>query len=158
MMKRAVLTILSAGCLLISLFAQMEPKSDGVKIFRSLDQAAPRPERPVLLLFFSLDCHVCWEELFEMKHFIEKNAVPVDLIGVSSVPEEELKPFLSKYAFFRPVVSDRARALYRRFGVRLEPDRVLLQGDRVLYRDDTAKDFFVRRDQAKQCLLEMASR
>ncbi len=157
-MTRAVRIILSLVCLLISISAQRMPKSDGVKIFSSLGEAAPRPERPLLLLFFSLDCHVCWEELFEMKHFIEDNAVPIDLIGISSHPDEELRPFLSKYAFFCPVVSDRARALYRRFRVRLEPDRVILEGDRVLYRDDTAKDFFVRRDEAKRCLLKMTSR
>jgi hypothetical protein len=150
--------ILMAICALDSRSGQLLPKSDDVKIFSSLSEAAPRPERPFLLVFFSLDCHVCWEELFEMKHFIENNAIPIDLVGVTCEPEEELRPFLSKYAFSCPVVSDRAKALYRRFRVRLEPFRVILDGDQVLYKDDTTEDFFIRRNRAKRCLLEMASR
>ena len=157
MIKNAVLIVLAA-CLLNSSLGQLMPNDDNVKIFVTLSEAAPRPERPILLLFFSLACHICWEELFEMKHFIEKNIIPVDLIGISCEPEDELRPFLSKYAFFRPVISDRAKALYRRFGVRLEPYRVVLEGDRILYRDETAEDFFVRRERAKRCLLEIASR
>jgi len=158
MMKKAALIVLTAGCLLSSPSGQVIPGSDGVKIFSVLSEAAPRPERPLLLLFFSLDCHVCWEELFEMRHFIENNDIPVDLIGISSEPEDELRPFLNKFAFFYPVVSDRAKALYRRFRVRLEPFRVVLDGDQVLYLDDAAEDFFVRRDRAKRWLLEIASR
>jgi peroxiredoxin len=152
------LIVFSAGCLLNPLPGQIWPKGGEVEIFGTLNEAAPRPDRPLLLVFFSLGCHVCWEELFEMKHFIENGAIPVDLIGISCEPEEELRPFLSKYAFFHPVVSDRAKALYRRFGVRLEPVRVILDGDKVIYKDDTAEDFFVRREKAKRCLLEMASR
>ncbi|MBN2408482.1 MAG: redoxin domain-containing protein [Candidatus Aminicenantes bacterium] len=157
-MKKAALLALTAGCLLGLPPGPVIPRSDGVKIFGALSEAVPQPDRPLLLLFFSLACHVCWEELFEMRHFIENNDIPVGLIGVSSEPEEELKPFLRKFAFFHPVVSDRGRALYRRFGVRLEPFRVVLDGDRVLYLDDAAEDFFVRRDRVKRCLLEIASR
>ncbi|MGB7294780.1 MAG: redoxin domain-containing protein [Candidatus Aminicenantales bacterium] len=158
MMKKAALIVLAAGCLLSSSSGQMIQGSDDVKIFGALSEAAPQPERPLLLLFFSLGCHVCWEELFEMRHFIEENDIPVDLIGISPEPEDELRPFLRKFAFFHPVVSDRAKALYRRFRVRLEPFRVVLDGERILYLDDAAEDFFVRRDKAKRCLLEMASR
>jgi peroxiredoxin len=158
MKKKAALIVLLTGCLLIPLSARISTEGDDVKIFATLDEAAPLPARPLLLVFFSLECHVCWGELFEMKHFIEKNDIPIDLIGISYEPEAELRPFLSKYAFFCPVVSDRAKALYRRFRVRLEPFRIILNRDRVLYRDDTAEDFFVRRNRAKQCLLEIASR
>jgi hypothetical protein len=158
MMKKAALAVLLTGCLLHPPWARTAPGGDGVQIFASLAEAAPRPDGPLLLVFFSLECHVCWGELFEMKHFLENNSIPVDLIGISCEPEEELKPFLGKYAFFYPVVSDRAKKVYRRFRVRLEPFRIILYGDRVIYKDDPAEDFFVRRDRAKQCLLEIASR
>jgi hypothetical protein len=158
MMKKIVLTALVGGCLLGSPSGQVIPGGDGVRIFGALSEAVPRPEQPLLLVFFSLDCPVCWGELFEMRHFIEENDIPVDLIGISSEPEDELRPFLGKYAFFHPVVSDRARALYRRFRVRLEPFLVVLEGDSVLYLDDTSEDFSVRGDKVKRCLLEIASR
>ncbi len=158
MTGRTMLIVLMAGSLLGASLGQTVPGDDDIRIVARLNEAAPRPERPLLLLFFSLGCHVCWEDLFEMKHFIESSHIPVDLVGVSSDPEEELRPFLKKYAFFHPVVSDRARTLYRRFRVRLEPFRVILDGDNVVYVDDTSADFFVRRGQAKRCLLEIASR
>jgi hypothetical protein len=154
----AAMIVFSAGCFLNPLPGQVMPEGGEVVIFGTLEEAVPQPDRPLLLVFFSLGCHVCWEELFEMKHFIENNAIPIDLVGVSCESEEELRPFLSKYAFFFPVVSDRAKALYRRFGVRLEPVRVILDGERVVYKDDTAEDFFVRRERAQRCLLEMTSR
>jgi len=157
-MKKAALSIILSGCLLYPLSAQPGKGGEDVKIFTTLAEAVPRRGRPVLLVFFSLKCHVCWGELFEMKHFIQTNDISIDLIGISCDPAEELRPFLNKYAFTSPVVSDRARAVYRRFRVRLEPFRVILDGDRVIYMDDTAEDFFVRRDRAKKCLLEIASR
>jgi peroxiredoxin len=93
-----------------------------------------------------------------MRYFLEKNSIPVDLVGISSEREEELKPFLSKYAFSYPVVSDRGRTLFKKFKVRLEPFCVILDQGSVLYEDDTSQDFFVRRDEVKRCLTEIASR
>ena len=129
-----------------------------VRVFRTLEEAAGRPERPLLLVFFSLECHVCWDELFEMRHFLEKNCIPVDMVGVSSDREEDLTPFLAKYGFFHPVVSDREKTLFRRFKVRQEPFRVVLVRETVVFLDDSSQDFFARRDNVKQCLLEIASR
>ncbi|MBP1768150.1 MAG: AhpC/TSA family [Candidatus Aminicenantes bacterium] len=129
-----------------------------VRVFRTLEEAAGRPERPLLLVFFSLECHVCWDELFEMRHFLEKNCIPVDMVGVSSDREEDLTPFLAKYGFFHPVVSDREKTLFRRFKVRQEPFRVVLDRETVVFLDDSSQDFFARRDNVKQCLLEIASR
>ncbi|MEW5901855.1 MAG: redoxin domain-containing protein [Acidobacteriota bacterium] len=135
-----------------------QPADKEVRIVRTLEEAAPVAARPLLLVFFSLDCRVCWEELFEMKYFLENNSIPIDLVGVAREAEEELRPFLTKFSFFYPVISDPQKTLHRRFKARLEPFRVVLERDRVLYQDDTAQDFFVRREKAKKCLLELASR
>ncbi len=129
-----------------------------VKIVRSLEEAAGRADRPLLLVFFSLECHVCWDELFEMRYFLEENGIPVDIVGISSDREEDLRPFLAKYGFSHPVVSDREKALFRRFKVRQEPFRVVLDRETVVFLDDTSQDFYVRRDRVKQCLLRIASR
>src|SRR4030042_248386 len=158
MRKKAVLIVLLFGSLMCSQGAAMLMKEETVRIFRSLEEAVPRPVRPLLLVFFSLGCHPCWDELFEMRHFLEKNSIPGDLVGISREPEEELRPFLGKYAFFYPVVSDRRKKLFRKFKVRLEPFCVILDQGSVLYEDDTSQDFFVRRDEVKRCLVEIASR
>ena len=158
MRKKALLIVFQVGVLMSLAAAEIVTRKETVKIYSSLEEAAPRPERPLLLVFFSLDCHICWDELFEMRSFLEANSIPVDLIGISRNPEEELRPFLRKFAFFLPVVSDRGRALYRRFNVRLEPFRVILDRGSVFYQDDSALDFFVRRDRVKRCLIEIASR
>ena len=158
MRKKAVSIVLLLGGLTGLLGAGGLTKDEMVKVFSSLEEAIPCPERPLLLVFFSLECHPCWDELFEMKYFLEKNGIPVDLVGISKEPEEELRTFLTKYAFSYPVVSDRGKMLFRRFKVRLEPFCVILNRGTVLYQDDTNQDFFIRRDEVKRCLLEIASR
>jgi len=158
MRKNTAPIVLLLGCLMSFLDAATVTKEETVKIFSSLEEAIQQPARPLLLVFFSLECHICWDELFEMRYFLEKNSIPVDLVGISREPEEELRPFLSKYAFSYPVVSDRGKTLYRRFKVRLEPFRVILNQGSVIYEDDTTQDFFVRRDKVKRCLVEIASR
>ena len=158
MRKNFLPVVLLLGCLMSPFDAARVTKEETVKIFSSLEEAVPRPVRPLLLVFFSLECHICWDELFEMRYFLEKNSIPVDLVGISREPEEELRPFLSKYAFSYPVVSDRGKTLFRRFKVRLEPFRVILNQGSVLYEDDSSQDFFVRRDRVKRCLVEIASR
>jgi len=127
-------------------------------IFSSLDEAVADPERPVLLVFFSLACHVCWDELFEMKEFIDKFSIPVEIIGISLDLPEELRAFVARYSFGHPVVCGRKKELYRRFKVKLEPCRVILERNRVIYQDDYDLDFLARREKAKQCLLAIASR
>lgn len=93
-----------------------------------------------------------------MRYFLEKNSIPVDLVGICREQEGELGPFLSKYKFSYPVVSDREKTLFRRFQVRLEPFCVILEKGVVLYEDDRNRDLFARRDEVKRCLLEIASR
>jgi len=145
----SVLSVLFGGVL----FGQQKNR-----IFFSLAEAVTQPERPLLLVFFSLDCHVCWEDLMEMKYFIEKNLVPIDLIGISKDAPTELEAFLDKYSFFYPVVCDKRKELYRRFKVKLEPFIIILENNTILYEDNAYQDFFVRREKVKRCLLEIASK
>jgi hypothetical protein len=158
MKRKALPVVFLLGGLMSLAQAEIGTREETVKIYSSLEEAVPRPVRPLLLVFFSLDCHLCWEELFEMKHFLDKNSIPVDLVGVSHDREEDLRPFFGKFTFTHPVVSDRGKALYRRFGVRLEPFCVILDLGSVLYQDDSSLDFFIRRDKVKTCLAEIASR
>lgn len=127
-------------------------------VYFSLEEALAEPGRPALLVFFSLSCHVCWDELFEMKEFIEKYNIPVELIGIAREEPEELRAFAARYSFDHPVVHDRKKELYRRFKVKLEPHRVILEKNRIIYEDDRDLDFITRRERAKQCLLAIASR
>lgn len=131
---------------------------DGRQIYSTLDEVPRQVQKPLVLVFFSLECAVCWQELFEVKHLIEKNSTPVEFVGISAEAREELEPFLAKYGFSYPVVSDRRRRLYRRFRVRLEPVVIILEGDRLIYQDNTAEDFLLRREKVKRCLLEIKSK
>jgi peroxiredoxin len=136
-----------------------EPRPcEEVRIFSSLEDATRRSPRPVILVFFSLDCPACWQELFGVRYMVEKNSVPIDFVGVSADTRDELELFLEKHAFFTPVVLDRGRGLFRRFRVKLEPAVVILEGGRVLYQDNTAEDMDSRRDKVRRCLLEIAAR
>jgi len=132
--------------------------TDGIRIVANLEEAAGGPVRLAVLVFFALDCPVCWEELFEVRYVTEKLSLPVALIGISAESAAELEPFLAKHAFFYPVVSDRGRELFRRFRVRLEPFVVVLDGDRVIYQDNTSEGMDTRRENLKRCLLEISAK
>lgn len=128
------------------------------RVFFSLAEAVKQPERPLLLVFFSLDCHVCWEDLFEMKYFVEKYSIPIELVGIARDDPAELEAFLDKYSFSYPVVCDRRKEIYRRFKVKLEPFKVILKNGTILYEDNGYEDFLARRERIKKCLLEIASK
>ena len=129
-----------------------------VRIAASLEDAAVAPHGPAVLVFFSLDCPICWEELFEARYMIEKNSIPIALVGISADSREDLEPFLGKHAFFHPVVCDRGRELFRKFKVKLEPLTVVIDGGRVIHRDNTAEGMDIRREKLKQCLLGITAR
>jgi peroxiredoxin len=165
MRKILLWIVLLGGCMLNLRTGATAQDKETVRVFGSLEEALynsgdtnHNSERPVLLVFFSLACHVCWDELFEMRYFLEKNSIPVDLVGICREREEELRQFLSKYKFFHPVVCDRQKALFRRFKVGLEPFFVVLHRGAVIHEDDTSRDLFVRRDEVKRWLVEIAAR
>lgn len=128
-------------------------------IFSSLEEVAGYQERPLVLVFISLTCHVCWEELFEMKDFVEKMALPVNLVGVSAESRERLESFVRRYSFSYPVIEDRNKTLFRRFRVRLEPFVVVLNSKgEVFHLDDPILDFEARRDINKKKILELVEK
>lgn len=127
------------------------------RIYSSLEEVSLDSSCPVVLLFFSVSCYACWDELFDMKNFIEKMGLPARLIGVSADTVEELQDFVLKYSFPCPIVRDDDRRLYRRYKVRLEPYRVILYKKDIIYSDDYLLDYQTRREKAKQCLLKILS-
>jgi len=130
-----------------------------VQVFSSLEEVlAPGCRDLVLLVFFSIQCYVCFEDLFEMKGFIEENRLPVQIVGVSQDAKKELESFLKKYSFFYPVVCDTKKVLFRKFKVDLEPFQVLIQDNQVLCQDDYYREFVVRRERMKRCLLSLTSK
>jgi hypothetical protein len=131
-----------------------EPPSS---IYSSLEEAIGNSSQPVVLVFFSLACYVCWDELFEMKEFIERFSLPVLLVGVSTDESEELKAFAARYSFQYPIVRDEEKKLYRKYQVRLEPYRLILVKNQAVYRDDDLLDYSLRREKARNFLLRLTS-
>jgi peroxiredoxin len=133
------------------------PARGAAGIYRSLEEATGNSSQPVVLVFFSLACYVCWDELFEMKEFIEKFSLPVLLVGVSTDESEELKAFAARYSFQYPIVRDEEKKLYRQYQVRLEPYRLILVKNQAVYRDDDLLDYSLRREKARNFLLRLTS-
>ena len=129
-----------------------------VRICASLDEAAPSGAGPVLLVFFSTDCPVCYDDLFESRYLIDKGRWPVSVVGVCSGLREDLRIFLEKHAWALPVVLDRRKILFRRFKVDAVPFKALLLGTEAVYRDDPYRDPEGRREELKQCLTRLFSR
>ena len=129
-----------------------------VRICAGLDEAAPPGTGPVLLVFFSTDCSVCYDDLFEARYLVDKGRWPVAVVGVSAGPREELARFLEKHAWTLPVVLDRRKALARRFRVDAVPFKTLLLGSETIYRDDPYIGLEDRRKELKRCLTRHFSR
>ncbi|NPV82703.1 MAG: redoxin domain-containing protein [Candidatus Aminicenantes bacterium] len=163
-MKKAVVILPVLILLLIIFWPEvLLPSADlqtrGPAIFSSLEEVTGYREGPLVLVFISLTCHVCWEELFEMKDFVDGMALPVTLVGVSAENRERLVQFIRRYSFSYPVIEDRNKTLFRRFRVRLEPFVVILDSSgEVFHLDDPALDFETRRELNKKKILEVAAK
>jgi hypothetical protein len=147
--------------ILLALGAALVASSPGrveVRICRTLEEAAPPGPGAVLVVFFSTDCPVCYDGLFESRYVIDKGGWPVTVVGVYSGPEDELRTFLEKYAWTLPVVLDRRKSLARKLRVDIVPDRVLLAAGELVYRDDPRADPARRRKDLTKCLNEVFSR
>jgi hypothetical protein len=156
----ALAATLAAG-LEVALAASSPASSAGpaeVRICAGLDEAAPPGTGPVLLVFFSTDCSVCYDDLFEARYLVDKGRWPVAVVGVAAGPREELGRFLEKHAWTLPVVLDRRKALARRFRVDAVPFKALLLGSETIYRDDPYIGLEDRRKELKRCLTRHFSR
>ncbi|MBE0461354.1 MAG: redoxin domain-containing protein [Candidatus Aminicenantes bacterium] len=155
MRKKNICSVYIIVLAVLCLSGMLLSKERSIKIFNSLKEAVPEPEVPVMLVFFSIDCHVCWEDLFEMKFFVEKNRLPVIVVGITKDPEKDVVSFLMKYSFSSPVVCDRKKELFRKFKVSLEPFIIIVLNGEILYKDDYYLEFAERKEKIKKWLLEM---
>jgi hypothetical protein len=87
-----------------------------------------------------------------MKHLLDKNGWPASVVGIASGLRGDLEFFIDKYDWSLPVVWDRKRRIFRRFGVGSAPFKMLLIDGDVIYQDDPYKDFDERRKEIKECL------
>lgn len=128
-----------------------------VRICAGLDEAVPAGSGPVLLVFFSIECPVCYEELFESRYLIDAGRWPVSVVGVTLALRDDLEAFLEKFAWTPPVVLDRRKVLFRRFKVDAVPYKALLMGTEAVYRDDPYLGPEARREELKKCLTRLFS-
>ena len=129
-----------------------------VRICAGLEEAAPAGSGPVLLVFFSTDCPVCYDDLFESRYLVDRNGFDVAVVGVYSGRREDLRVFLEKYGWALPVVLDRRKVLFRKFKVDAVPYKALLLGTEAAYRDDPRRDLAGRREELERCLTRLFAR
>ena len=121
--------------------------------FYSLQEAPVDLERPYLLIFFNVACHVCWDELFTWQEFVSRRQIPVQLVGVTADQEEAAVAFLNKYPVSFPIIIDRRRHLFRLYQVKMEPYLLLGRGQEIIYKDNLMEPIGRRRERLEQCLL-----
>lgn len=123
--------------------------------FHSLQDASVDLERPFLLIFFNVSCHICWDELFVWKEFVETRQIPVQLVGVTRDPEEAVSHFLKKYSLTFPIIVDRQGRVFRLYRVRSEPFLILGRGQEIIYKDNLMEPMAKRREKLERCLLAL---
>jgi len=126
-----------------------------VRICSSLEEASPPGSGPVLLVFFSTECSVCYEELFESRYLLDKGRWPVAVVGVTLGLRDDLEVFLEKHAWTSPVVLDRRKVLFRKLKVDAVPFRALLVGTEEVYRDDPYLGPRARGEELTKCLTRL---
>lgn len=156
-MRRGLLVLAVSAALAAGPAGPAEGSGE-VRICSGLEAAAPPGSGPVLLVFFSTDCPVCYDDLFETRYLIDKGRWPVAVVGVTTGLREDLRAFLEKHAWTSPVVLDRRKALFRRFGVDAVPFKALLLGPETVYRDDPYVDAEARWEELTRCLKRLFSR
>ena len=128
------------------------------RICASLGEASRGSPGPVLLVFFSTDCSICYDDLFESRYLIDKGRWPVSVVGVFSGLRDDLRAFLEKYAWTLPVVLDRRKVLFKKYKVDAVPFKALLLGTEAVYRDDAYVDPAGRWEELKRCLTRLIYR
>ncbi len=153
------------GLLLISIAAALAGSAMGagrdaveIRICRSLEEASRDSPGPVLLVFFSTDCRICYDDLFESRYLVDRGRWPVSVVGVFSGLRDDLRAFLEKYAWTLPVVLDRRKVLFKKYKVDAVPFKALLLGTETVYRDDPYGDPDNRLEELKRCLTRLFSR
>ncbi len=153
---------MKCGLLPIALAAALAGGSMGAgrdavetRICASLEEASRGCPGPVLLVFFSTDCPLCYDDLFESRYLVDKGRWPVSVVGVFSGLREDLRAFLEKYAWTLPVVLDRRKVLFKKYKVDAVPFKALLLGTEAVYRDDPYGDPDGRREELKRCLTQL---
>ena len=153
-----VVPFLTAAALAASGFPGPAAGPSPARICATLDEAAPPGTGAVLLVFFSIECPVCYEELFESRYLVDRGGWPVTVVGVALALHDDLRTFLDKHAWTAPVVLDRRKTLFRRFDVDAVPFRTLLLGTEAVYRDDPYLGPDARREELVRCLNKRFSR
>lgn len=156
----SLIACLVVGLSFVSSLAQgrTSDTAGGLQVYRALTDVALDPGRPLVLVFFSAACPVCFDDLFEVRYFVEKNGLEAEVVGVSRDPESVLLTFLEKYAYRRPVVRDAGKKLFRAHKVDLEPYVVILDNGRVVFKDNGLLDFKSRREEREKWLMRNAGR
>jgi thiol-disulfide isomerase/thioredoxin len=152
------LPVLAAAALVSAGLAGPAGDPSDVRICATLEEAAPAGSGPVLLVFFAIECPVCYEELFEARHLVDKGGWPVAVVGVALALRDDLQTFLEKHAWTAPVVLDRRKALFRRFAVDAVPFKALVFGRETVYRDDPYLGRQAGREELTRCLNRLFSR
>jgi hypothetical protein len=155
---RSGFPVLTAAALIVSGLAAGTDRPVDVRICSSLGEAFPSGHGPVLLVFFSIECPGCYDDLFEARYLVDKRRWPVDVVGVSLALRDDLEAFLEKHAWTSPVVLDRRKVLFRKYKVDAVPLKVLLVGTEPVYRDDPYLGPEARREELTQCLTRLFSR
>ena len=151
-----------SGCLLPAVWIAFMPFGVALEkppvVLTSLEAALPPTGTPVLLVFFSVGCSSCFDDLLEMALFVDRERLPVRVIGIGADPVPDLEEFAAKYAVKSPIVRDARGRLRRRFRADIVPFKIVLAEDAVLYRDDSRLDPGERLRRIKKCLLELGDR
>jgi len=101
-------------------------------------------EKFFLLIFFSLHCEVCYGDVLKINKLYDKFSDRMEIIGITRDDVESINKFCQEYGIKFPIFFDRWAEYQRKFKIKVIPYKVMLRGDKIIYKDDPYKNFSER--------------
>lgn len=112
-------------------------------------------EKPILLIFFSMDCSVCFKQLLTANLHFDKFSNKIDIYGITRDDPESLKQFRVKYNIKFPLVYDKFAKFHKKFKINNVPMRVLIKEKKIIYKDDPNINFSDRDSEFNKMIKEL---
>ncbi|MCM8803468.1 MAG: redoxin domain-containing protein [Candidatus Omnitrophica bacterium] len=109
-------------------------------------------KKPILIIFFSVDCRICYHPIVNANQLYDKIIHKMEIFGVTRDGMESIKFFKKRHLIKFPLIYDKLGKYHKKFNVKVVPYRVLIKENRIIYKDDSYKDFSERDKEFNEAL------
>lgn len=113
-------------------------------------------EKALIIIFFSLDCSVCYREILKFNELYDRFKSKIKVIGVSRERKDMVLGFQRTYGIKFPLYNDPSGRLHKRFKVKVLPYKIVVKCNKVIYQDDVYKNPLELQNAFDKVLMEIS--